>query len=246
MDKDDGVQGSAGKGLMAACALLCVAAVWLAASWHSGALAFRDNLAALVPGIFGSMLLVALFVERMIEVFVSLWAPPQVAAHQQAIAYWLAQRGRLKRSIADLVAELNSTPGLTDERKAAIAALLDTARQQIEQADQQVDQEEKALLPYTMATVKATTWVGLVLGMITSAAGFRFLGQIMVLAPIAAHGLPLALQEQYSVFIAVDVVLTGAVLAGGSKLVHQIFSVYTAFTTSLARSAQAKGLASST
>ena len=136
MANDEGVQGRAGKGLMVACALLCVAAVALAASWQAGALAFQANFTALVPGIFGSMLLVALFVERMIEVFVSLWAPPEVAAHQQAITYWQAQRGRLKRRVSDLLAELNGTPGP-----------LDDARQQLEQADLHVDAEEKAVLP---------------------------------------------------------------------------------------------------
>ena len=83
------------------------------------------------------------------------------------------------------------------------------------------------------------------LGMITSAVGFRFLSQIMVLTPISAAGLPLSVQDQYSAFIAVDVVLTGAVLAGGSKLVHQIFGVYEAYTTALSRAAQAKSVASS-
>lgn len=243
--EDQGVPGKSGKGLMLACALLCVLAVWLAAQWQSGALAFQSNLAALAPGIFGSMLLVALFVERMIEVFVSLWAPPQVAAHQQTIAYWQAQRGRQKRRIADLLAELNSTPGLSDERKTAIAGLLDAARQQIEQADDKVDAEQKALLPYTIQTTKVTTWVGLMLGMITSAVGFRFLSQIVVLTPISAAGLPLSVQEQYSAFIAVDVMLTGAVLAGGSKLVHQIFGVYEAYTTAWSKAAQARGVASS-
>lgn len=245
MDDAAGGQGKSGKGVMAACAVLCVAAAWLAAQWQSGALAFRDNLMALAPGIFGSMLLVALFVERMIEVFVSLWAAPEVAAHQQTIAWWQAQRGRQKRRIADLLAELNSTPGLTDERKTAIAGLLDAARQQIEQADDKIDAEQKALLPYTIQTTKVTTWVGLLLGMITSAVGFRFLAQIVVLAPLSAAGLPLAVQEQYSAFIAVDVVLTGAVLAGGSKLVHQIFGVYEAYTTAWAKVAQARGTASS-
>lgn len=57
------------------------------------------------------------------------------------------------------------------------------------------------------------------LGMITSAVGFRFLSQI--------------------------VVLTGAVLAGGSKLVHQIFGVYEAYTTAWSKAAQARGVASS-
>ncbi len=245
MATDEGVQGRTGKGLMVACALLCVAAVALAASWQAGALAFQANFTALVPGIFGSMLLVALFVERMIEVFVSLWAPPEVAAHQQAITYWQAQRGRLKRRVSDLLAELNGTPGPLDDRKTAIGTALDDARQQIEQADLNVDAEEKALLPYTVATIKATTWVGLALGMITSAVGFRFLSQIMVLTPISAPGLPLSVQEQYSAFIAVDVVLTGAVLAGGSKLVHQIFGVYEAYTTALSKAAQAKSVASS-
>jgi hypothetical protein len=70
------------------------------------------------------------------------------------------------------------------------------------------------------------------LGIFVSAAGFRFLGQIVSVD---------AKNSQYSFFLAADVLLTGAVFAGGSKLIHQIFSVYDSFMNATQDSAAKKG-----
>ena len=47
---------------------------------------------------------------------------------------------------------------------------------------------------------------------------------------------PIVKTTQSTMFIAADVLLTGAVLAGGSKLVHQIFSVYESFMETTSKS----------
>ena len=76
------------------------------------------------------------------------------------------------------------------------------------------------------------------IGVIASAVGFRFLGQLVELPTTTAF----RSSAQYQWFTGADILLTGAVLAGGSKLIHNIFSVYTSFmlTTSKALSDQSK------
>jgi hypothetical protein len=44
------------------------------------------------------------------------------------------------------------------------------------------------------------------------------------------------ISEQFGWFVAADVLLTGTVLAGGSKLIHEIFAVYESFMKSAQKS----------
>lgn len=217
------------------------AVVYCAARYGSIGLSVKKDFTTLVPGIFGTMMLLALFVERVIEVFVSIWSDQQTSVHQQSLAYWTARGAKLRQDVSNLMTELNGAPPPSDARKATIATLLDEKRQQIEAADDNADTERKALIPVKVRTRKMSTWIGLVVGTLTAAVGFRFLAQMLDVAPLTVAGAGVALQDQYDWFVAVDVLLTGTVLAGGSKLVHQIFSVYSAFTRSLQQAAVAKG-----
>lgn len=185
---------------------------------------------ALIPSVLGSLLLVSLFVERLIEVFVSIWCDPQSAMHEQNRDYWKSRQNQLAQDILALKAEQNSTPPPNTTRITEIVTLLGEKQHATEEAINNVDIEEKALLPFEARTRKASTWIGLVIGIFTSAVGFRFLSQIVVLDQTFI-GSP-----QYNFFVVVDVLLTGAVLAGGSKLIHQIFSTYEAFMESTNKS----------
>ena len=71
-----------------------------------------------------------------------------------------------------------------------------------------------------------STWVGIAIGVITSAVGFRFLDQIVDISKIAGYS------NHYGWFIFVDVLLTGAILADGSKTIHRIFALYDTFMES--------------
>lgn len=68
--------------------------------------------------------------------------------------------------------------------------------------------------------------------LLTSAVGFRFLNQIVDLSKINTHSL------QYAAFIIADILLTGTVLAGGSKAIHSIFSVYDEFMDATRKKAE--------
>ena len=215
----------------ALCGLGIVGMLALASYHRWNQIAFDPK--ASIPTILSSMLVVSLFVERIIEVFVSVWVDRDSASHEQNLDYWQATQGRLNKEIQALIAERDGPPPTVDDaRKAKINELLVTRHDEIDAAVVYADTEEKALLPFQARTLKVSTWVGLVIGVITSAAGFRFLSQLVVLPADAAF----RDSGQFEVFVAADILLTGAVLAGGSKLVHQIFSVYSSFMSTTSKS----------
>jgi hypothetical protein len=220
--------------LYAICGIVIAAMLLLAGYQTWGKLVFDDK--ASILSIFSSMLLVALFVERAIEVFVSVWVDRDSAIHEQNLDYWQQRQGQLAKEVQALVTERGGADKPKDDRLIEIDKLLTTKRAAIDEAVTCADNEEKALLPFQARTLKVSTWVGLVIGVITSAVGFRFLAQLV--KPDAAF----IASPQNQWFVGVDILLTGAVLAGGSKLIHNIFSVYTSFmsTTSKALSDQSK------
>jgi hypothetical protein len=193
-------------------------------------LTFRGDLSSTLPSVASTLLFVSLFVERVIEVFVSAWSDREADEHQQNLEYWQSRQGQLKGEIADLISELNASNPPNDERKTTINELLKVKRADIEDARANEDVEAKALIPFAARTRRISTWIGLV-GILVSAAGFRFLGQMVSLDSIynPAKG---AHTTQYALFVVADVLLTGAVLAGGSKAIHEIFSVYDEFMKS--------------
>ncbi len=85
---------------------------------------------------------------------------------------------------------------------------------------------KKNLSDYRAATKQIALVISLVLGLLISLAGVRALDSI-VAAP-GSHGL----------YIAVDVFVTGAVLAGGSEGVHQMANVVSNFLQSTADKAR--------
>jgi hypothetical protein len=214
--------------------MLCVAGIA-----GTVGLPFKPDLGSSIPTLLGSLLIISLFVERVIEVFVSVWSDRETAFHEQNLDYWQARKGRLEREVQRLIDERDRDPSPDTTRKAAIDQLIQQKRIGIDDADANADTEAKALLPFEARTRKATTWIGLTLGIITSAVGFRFLAQIVDLTPIYRPNEKFV-SPQFGWFVAADVLLTGAVLAGGSKLVHEIFSLYESFMQSTRKSVSDK------
>jgi hypothetical protein len=227
-------------GVVVICALLGVIILLAAAVNRAVGLTFKADLGSSILGLLGSLLIVSLFVERVIEVFVSVWADREAARHEQNRDYWQARQRRLERDVESLVAELAGSPAPDAARKAIIDQLLQDKRGSINEAANSVDTAERALLPFRARARKATAWVGLVVGLFTSAVGFRFLQQLVDLSSIYDPSMKLV-SPQFGWFVAADVLLTGAVLAGGSKLVHEIFSVYESFMGSARKSVAGKG-----
>lgn len=214
--------------VIAACAFLAFIMLICAGEWRFGGLVFDPNLYKDLPNVLSTLLVVSLFVERVIEVFVSAWSDEAADRHEQSRDYWRSHQAELKNDVAGYLSELNATNPPNADRQAEINRLLTEKRASIEEAGQMADAESKHLLPFEARTRRISTWIGLVVGMLVSAVGFRFLGQIVSIDAIASVD-PKHQHIQYAFFIAADTLLTGAVLAGGSKLIHQIFSLYDSF-----------------
>jgi len=217
------------------CALAGMFMLWRAGVTGAVGLTFKPDIASSVPVLLGSLLLVSLFVERVVEVFVSVWSDRQTVIHQQNIDYWQTRHGRFEQDVQKLIAERDGPSPPDATRKAKIDELLEQKHSGIEEADTNADAEAKALLPFKARTRKVTTWVGLVIGVFTAAVGFRFLTQLVDISTIYKPAEKLV-SDQHGWFVAADVLLTGAVLAGGSKLIHEIFAVYESFMQSTQKS----------
>jgi len=63
--------------------------------------------------------------------------------------------------------------------------------------------------------------MGLGIGFLVSLVGVRVLGNVIDIASLSG--------DQQGVFTVVDILLTGAVLAGGSEAVNKIMKVYNSF-----------------
>ncbi|MFL6417204.1 MAG: hypothetical protein ACJ74Y_16205 [Bryobacteraceae bacterium] len=210
--------------------------LWVSVKESFVGIAFTEDLGSKVPGLLGSLLLVSLFVERVIEVFVSIWRDEDTDRLEQQLANFQDTHARRKQEIVDLVKEA-SDPKTTAQRQTEIAAVLTDKRQQLNLAEVGEDGVKQQLVPKYAHTRRVSTWVGLAVGVLTAAVGFRFFHQIVNLKQAA---LP---KSQMAWFTFVDVLLTGAILAGGSKAIHNIFSVYETFMNSTEKRASASAAA---
>ena len=204
---------------------------------HFVGIPFVEDVTSKVPGLLGSLLLVSLFVERVIEVFVSIWRDERTDMLEQQCANYQDLQARRKQEIAALqneASDLKNPP--TDDRKGEIKSLLNEKRGDLEKAEKAEDLVKEQLVPKYAHMRRITTWIGLAVGVLASCVGFRFFNQIVALDKIVPFDQTSesqkALAYQKDWFICADVLLTGAILAGGSKAIHSIFSVYQSFMNS--------------
>ncbi len=161
-------------------------AVWVAVG-NPGLITFKPLTAAAFVQTMAPLLIVSLFIERTIEVFVTTWRGPsadQLALHVRSAAVPHGGPGQPSQQLLDLAA-------------------------------------------YRSQTQRIAFTAGVVIGTGIAALGVRALGALV--DPGAFASLSQAHASQASVFVAADVLLTGAVLGGGSDGIHKIVSVFTNF-----------------
>lgn len=207
----------------AVCVILIAFATSVAALEKFVAFKPLEDLVTSAPKIFGSLLLVSLFVERMIEVFISLWADDNTDLIEQQLDTWQLQQQQLNQELDGLKADKAAIPATDVARIEAADTNIATKKTALDAIQIQIDTAQVNLIPFRAKTRRISTWAGLALGMLTSAVGFRLLDQIVYI--------PANFADSYQLqwFLVVDVILTGAVLSGGSQTVHQIFSLYESF-----------------
>ncbi|MGH8091993.1 MAG: hypothetical protein ACREIF_00775 [Chthoniobacterales bacterium] len=168
--------------------------------------------------------------ERVIEVFASIWRDEETDRLQQTLDNNQDTLSRWKQEIADLVKE-EADPQTNPARQIEINTHVPDKRIALDAAEKGIDSTKTLLVPKIAHTRRISTWVGIDAGVLTSAVGFRFLEQVVNVAAIKAY------PEHCAWFVFTDVLLTGTVLAGGSKAIHSIFSVYEGFMVSTTKRA---------
>jgi hypothetical protein len=194
-------------------------------------LPFVTNLATKIPGLLGSLLVVSLFVERVIEVFVSIWQDEETDRLFQTLENFQEMLSRRQQEIAALLKE-SADPATTVDRRTEINThVLPDKRVALNTAERGIDDTKTALVPKVAHTRRISSWVGMAVGVLAASVGFRFLEQIVNLEPIKGY------PQHYAWFTFTDVLLTGTVLAGGSKAIHSIFTVYDSFMNTTTKKA---------
>jgi len=168
------------------------------------ALAFGQNILKDLTSMLGYLMLMSLFVERTIEVFLSAWR----SAGADQLDREITETG--KRIVESSATSLDNgdLPQLKKELRS-----LDMKRTEYRADSRYISQ-----------------WLGLGIGVLVALVGVRTLGNIVVVSG--------ASELQVGIFVIVDIVLTGAVLAGGSEAINKIMKVYNSFMISTAEKAK--------
>ncbi len=186
----------------------------MAALFMTGELTFSALNMSRVSQILANLLFVALVIERALEVYITAYRQPGRAGFDVNIK-------RISREIAKVKDMPDGTVlagGTSKEDK-----LLELAAE---------------LKPHTehLETYKSRSGVlalraGLVLGLLTAAVGYRALGAVVESGALSGF--------QLSAYAFIDVLLTGGLLAGGSKGIHSLTQVFGNYLDTLAEGAKA-------
>jgi hypothetical protein len=160
---------------------------------------FRANGISEVTQLLSSLILVSLFLERTIEVFITVWRGPQARLLQNTV-----------RSHQLKLMELNKPGAAVMDREAKVAqtsADLETAKQEA--------------VANKSITQRWALWASFALGLAISLVGVRTLNSLITPESYAALNL---LQKNF--FDLVDILITGGLIAGGSSGIHSILQVF--------------------
>jgi len=160
--------------------------------WTPGPIGFRkfspaDFMQQLTP-----LLLVALLIERSLEVFLTTWRGEKAS--------------ELQRNVEKAQSLVNAAPG-----DPALLLLLHKAQDDCAE--------------YRAGTQKIALPAALVLGILIGALGIRTLGNLIDGAAFNGSTHP----HQHAWFTVADVLLTGALVGGGSDVVHSFITAFTNF-----------------
>lgn len=150
--------------------------------------------------LLGTLIFLSLFVERAIEVFLSAWRSAGADELDREITIrTLAVEKYLQSQPDKLAAEESS------QYKSLSASL---------------EEIEKERAEYRAGSRFISQWLGLGMGMMIAFIGIRIIGTIVNVEQANLEG------YQAALFLIIDIIFTGAVLAGGSDSINKIMKVY--------------------
>ena len=193
-------------------ALLVAGVCLLAWLTEPTTLKFKPDIIKELPTMFGYLVLISLFVERAIEVFLPAWRS--------------AGADELDREITSI----NNRIADSIEASANKYVVAPPDRAKIERLKDECEALEMKRTRYKSNSRFTSRWLGLGIGVLVAFVGVRVLANIVDISALTG--------SQKGIFVVVDILLTGAVLAGGSEAINKIMKVYNSFMTSTADKAK--------
>lgn len=190
--------------------VVVIALIAVAAIFAFTGLEIADDWESKIWPLIGTLFIVSLFMERSIEVFLS--------------AFRAGVADQLDLKIKEIKKELDQLNKDTDPDNYKKVSK--------ELADKN---EERA--KYRIRSRQWALWGGLTLGILVALVGFHGL-ENLIDPKYFKNPEPTTLRLR--LFHAVDVLVTGAVLAGGSDAFNKIMKLYSAFTETAAQNTRAK------
>ena len=181
------------------------------------------------------LFLIALFLERAIEVFVSTSRRLGRADMETRLDKATEKIKQLNDRLKQFQAQLDA-PGashLADDDLSAIHKRMQNVSDVVPSAQRAVRSAEAQLERYRARTRLVAFAAGVALGLVVAIAGIR------VISPLVDVGTAQWPALQSFVFHCVDVVLTSGLLAGGASGIHQIVSVFGEYTDKVRKGVQA-------
>ncbi len=174
---------------------------------------FKPLTAQLFTGLMGWLFAVALFVERAVEVVVLVFRDQQADLLEDAV-------DQATKVLAVATKKANDLADADPAKKTAVDA--------VEAAGAKLAVAQHDQIVYRAETKEIALLVGFAFGIFISLAGVR-----------ALHGLLADNASVGTIFTVADILVTGAVLAGGSEGIHRIANAFSGFMDGLsARSDQ--------
>jgi hypothetical protein len=156
------------------------------------ALSFQPSGGDNALAVLGRLVLIALFVERAMEVLVELWRG--------------AEKNRKKHEVDRI-------------QKALGDASIDSQGRNKLEVD--LDMASEDLSDWRAVTTRIALWSGFLFGVLISIAGVRAMQALFSAAPEGS--------TQLMLFQGLDILLTAALISGGSEGIHKMTSVYKTF-----------------
>lgn len=180
------------------------------------------------------LLLISLFLERALEVFISTWRGStikkidvELQKHERKIYEinkWLENQPQTEISTTSVKESIVNHSELSQKSATVIKESPKQEGDLFEQLNLEIDalkSNEMDRANYKSDTRRIALWSSLILGIMTSAVGIRALETF-----VNIQGLP---DSQVTVFRWLDVFLTGGLIAGGSEGIHKLTQVIVEF-----------------
>ena len=180
-----------------------------------------------------TLILVALVIERAVEVYVSKRYDPEKLRLRRPLTRAEAKLAKAEQALAE---ERERRHGSSRPPSPEDQQYMDRLVQDVQEAHAAVDEaDERTWLPLSKlraAKLRAASFLSLTFGALASFSGVRVLGQFLPLQDGKIIGVLAESALQLDAFRVTDALLTALLLAGGADGIHRMVSSFRTFRSS--------------